>query len=133
MSARPPSAQLSSKILRSAIDQAPDAIVIADASGRVLYANAATEPLVGRPAADLIGRPFAVALPPGHAASSYRSVTKALREGRAWSGLKVVRRVDGMHLKVDLAVAPVRDVSGAVTHSLSIGRIRRTRRLLSSE
>ncbi|HLX34959.1 MAG TPA: PAS domain-containing protein [Candidatus Limnocylindrales bacterium] len=127
MSARPLTARLSSKLLRSAIDQAPDAIVIADASGRILYANAATEPLVGRPAADLIGRPFAVALPPGHAAASYRSVTNALREGRAWSGLKVVRRADGLHVRVDLAVSPVRDASGAVTHSLSIGRIRRTR------
>ncbi|HYN70307.1 MAG TPA: EAL domain-containing protein [Candidatus Eisenbacteria bacterium] len=118
-------ARLSAKILRTALDQAVDAIVIADATGRIVYANPATEPLVGQPAIDLIGRHFVVAVPEGDHAGSYESASEALGEGRSWSGVRVVRRTEGLHVEVDLVVSPVRESSGDVTHVLSIGRSRR--------
>jgi len=44
-------------------DELPDAVVVADGSGRVVELNAAAESLLGHPAGDLLGAPISVALP----------------------------------------------------------------------
>ena len=121
---RPP---LNATLLRTALDQAIDAVVITDVTGRIVYANAAIEQHVGQSAADLVGRHFIDALPPGDDARSYAPVSEALSEGRGWSGSRVLRTADGLHVRVDVVVSPVRDRSGTVTHVLSIARTPRER------
>jgi len=49
--------------LRSLAESSPDAILIADASGTLLFVNRAAGELFGHPAASLIGRPIVTLLP----------------------------------------------------------------------
>ena len=114
--------RLPARALRTALDQAVDAVVLTDAAGRIMYANAAIEGLVGQPAADLTGRHFIVALAAGDDARTYDVASAALSEGRSWSGSRMVRTADGLHAKVDIVASPVRDRAGAVTQVLSIAR-----------
>jgi PAS domain S-box-containing protein len=48
--------------LRAVLDLADEVVVIADATGHVVFANAAIERLVGRAPAEIVGRHFVVAL-----------------------------------------------------------------------
>jgi len=98
------------RILRAALDQAGDAVVVADAAGRIAYANPAVERHVGPGAAELIGR---------------HDIADSLAAGRAWSGSRLIRTPDGLHVRVELVVSPVVDSAGLVTHVLTIGRVPR--------
>jgi PAS domain S-box-containing protein len=108
--------------LRAALDQAVDAVVLTDAAGRILYANAAIEGFVGLPAADVTGRHFVVTLAEGDDARTYDDASAALSEGRSWSGSRVVRTADGRLVSAEIVASPVRDGTGAVTQVLSIAR-----------
>jgi PAS domain S-box-containing protein len=119
---RAPRPRVTARALRAAIDQAVDVVVLTDAAGRILYANAAIEGLVGRPASDLTGRHFIVALSEGDDARSYGSASATLSEGRSWTGSRVVPTGDGLHVNVEIVASPVRDETGAVTQVLAIAR-----------
>jgi PAS domain S-box-containing protein len=129
----PNAPRLSARTLRTALDQAVDAVVIADATGRIVYANAAIERHVGQPATDLIGRHFIVALAEGDDIAAYEPVSVALSEGRSWSGTRMLRTSLGLHIKVDIVASPVRDRSGVVTHILSIARSPREESLVAAD
>ena len=121
------------EILRAAIDQAAESIVIADLTGRIRYANAAAERLVGRPSSRILGRHFVVALAEGDDPSRYEEIARAVSSGRVWSGSHYGTLPDGSRITVDLMVSPVRDRAGSVVNILATGRQAVRRRTLDSE
>ncbi|HVY83445.1 MAG TPA: PAS domain-containing protein, partial [Steroidobacteraceae bacterium] len=54
---------LSAELVRSVLDSAPDAMIIIDASGSVIFANQQTTALFGYPAEAIIGRQVEMLLP----------------------------------------------------------------------
>jgi PAS domain S-box-containing protein len=112
--------------LAAAVEQAPDAIGIADAAGMLIYANPALSALAGRPVAELVGKPaFAMmgrgveesaarlweGLRAGHALGVYRGATGRIdrprrRPHRTTSGCG--RRDHSIHLLRARRDAPTR-------------------------
>jgi two-component system, LuxR family, sensor kinase FixL len=97
------------------LESVPDAMVVADESGTILYVNGVTERLFGWARADLLGRPVEVLLP-----ARFRAVHRLHRDGyhaapRArpmglgldLSGL----RGDGTEFAAEISLAPM-DVDG---------------------
>ena len=105
-----------------AIDQAAVGIVIADALGRVSYANAAVAELADLPVDRIRGRHFSTLIGPDIALADLDEIGDRVSGGNAWSGSLSSRRGDGSRLHLELTVSPVRDDDGAVTHSIALIR-----------
>ena len=104
----PPSAEL--------LEQAPDVIVLVDATGAIAYANGRVADVFGMAPGDLIGQPVEALVPPklrGQHAAQRRSYERdpGIRpmsdRSMALHGL----RADGSEFPVDIHLAPIR-VSG---------------------
>ena len=104
------------------MDQAAESVVVADATGRIVYANLAAERLVGRPRSELINRHFVVALAPGQDAAAYDDISTTVGRGETWNGTHVAQSPDGSVVATELVVSPVRDSAGRIANVVAIGR-----------
>lgn len=104
---------LSAEFVRSALEAAPDAMVIVDAAGTVLFANQQVTALFGYGPSELTGRPVEDLLP-----ERYRGRHSAHRDrfgtdGRVrpmGAGLQLfARRQDGTEFPVEISLSPLRD------------------------
>jgi two-component system, sensor histidine kinase len=102
---------LSSDLVRSVLDSAPDAMIIIDASGRILFANRQVEALFDHVAADILGQNVEILLPErfrqrhvGHR-SGYSGNVR-LRPMGAGLELFGMRR-DGSEFPVEISLSPI--------------------------
>lgn len=102
--------------LRRAVDQNPIGIVITDAAGSIEYANPPFERLSGYPLADLLGRNPRVLSSGETPRGTYAEMWSALRSGEEWRGVVRNRRRDGSVYVADLAIFPLRDEAGRISH-----------------
>jgi PAS domain S-box-containing protein len=102
---------LSSDLVRSVLESAPDAMIIIDGTGTVLFANQRVEALFGYGPADVVSRPVEMLLPErfrerhvvhrGHYAGSGRVRPMG-------AGLDLfARRKDGTEFPVEISLSPV--------------------------
>lgn len=66
---------------REAAEAAIDAIIFADASGHITYANPAAAALTGRERTEIVGRPITVLMPPEYRAAHEEGFARHLRTG----------------------------------------------------
>ena len=118
----PQSSPADDTLIRAAVDQAAGPIVIADALGRITYANAAVAALVGVPAARIRGRHFSSLMVSDLPIGDLEQIAARVAVGQTWSRPVLGRRRDGSRFHLDLLVSPVRDEHGAVTHSIALLR-----------
>src|SRR5687767_6328442 len=85
---------------RTGIDAAVDAIVFADANGRVTYANPATERLLGYERTELVGVPL-------------RTLVRGATPGTGAAELTAIRK-DGHRVTVELSISVHDDVVTAI-------------------
>jgi diguanylate cyclase (GGDEF)-like protein/PAS domain S-box-containing protein len=107
--------------LVSAIEEASDAVVIADGEGTIQYVNPAYTSMTGYSAGEVIGhnphreKPEAVA-------AFHQQVRETVGTGKVWRGEVANRRKDGSSYLEDITVAPVRDAGGATQRYIAIRR-----------
>lgn len=87
-------ANANSELFRRLVNDAGQAIRIADPKGRILFVNPAMLAMTGYAPADLDGRPF-TALMADPESDAAQEIARAYAEGRNWSGLLPIRRADG--------------------------------------
>jgi PAS domain S-box-containing protein len=94
-------------LFRTVLDSAPDAIILIDAGGRIVLANAQTESLFGYGAHELLGGPVDLLLPEERV--TRRATDQAGPRTRPLgAGLDVVaRRKDGTEFPVKIDLSPV--------------------------
>lgn len=104
---------LPSQLIESVLESAPDAIVISDASGRIVFTNRQVRALFDYAGEDLIGRPVEALLPErlrsahlGHRAQFI--TTPRIRPMGAGLELRARRR-DGSEFPVEVSLSPVRE------------------------
>ena len=110
------------RLQTSALEAADDGVVITDAHARIEWVNAAVtrmtdfqrEELVGRHATDL------VASDPIDELS--RHILSSLHAKKAWRGDVTARRKDGSTYPEHLAITPVLNQAGEVTHTVALKR-----------
>lgn len=97
-----------------------EAVLIADAAGRVVSVNRAFCAITGWRAEEVLGHPereFRSALQPE---SFYGDIERAIAESGRWSGTTWARRKDGELYRESRTVSCVRDDTGRVTHTVAI-------------
>ncbi len=103
-------------LLRSIIDALPEALVVADADGRIRQANPAASAMFRIPADELVGRPLGDPFPPPGAGEDAAQRIESL------SVVQPFRRNDGTAFMGETVVAPIVDDRGLVTGHVKLIR-----------
>ena len=101
------------ELARSALDAAPDAMIIIDASGVICFANRQVSALFGYPHADVIGKRVEYLMPERfrdrHVAHRERYIS-SVRMRPMGVGLDLCgRRQDGTEFPIEISLSPVKD------------------------
>src|SRR5581483_3144725 len=94
--------------LAAIIESSDDAIISKDLNGTVLTWNAGAERVYGYSAAEAIGMPMRMLLPPQRATEE-DEILQQLRRGERVSHFETTRvRKDGKEIHVSLTISPIR-------------------------
>ena len=115
-------AHAAERLLRIAIEQLPDSIVITDQQGRIVYVNAGFTSMTGYTAAEAMGRdPRELKRVDGEDATE-AAMRAILDGGEGWIGRLTSRKKSGEVYFEHAVIMPVRDARGAITNHVAIGR-----------
>jgi PAS domain S-box-containing protein len=108
--------------LAALVDSSDDAIVSKTLEGCIQSWNAAAERLFGYSAAEVIGKPIMIIVPPELEAEE-RQILNRLKRGERIDHFETVRITkDGRRVPVSLTVSPVRDPQGVIVGASKIAR-----------
>jgi PAS domain S-box-containing protein len=108
--------------LAALVDSSDDAIVSKTLEGRIQSWNAAAERLFGYTAAEAIGKPIMMIVPPELQAEE-RQILERLKRGERIDHFETVRIAkSGRRIPVSLTVSPVRDPQGVIVGASKIAR-----------
>ncbi len=82
------------RVFQAVVDNAPDAILLADGGSRIFYANRAAHTILGYEGG-LVGQPLDVLIPPDLEATQARAISEAVAVQGIWHGIAPQRRRDG--------------------------------------
>jgi PAS domain S-box-containing protein len=108
--------ELAQDLLGRLIEAAPDAMLVADAQGRLVFVNAQTERLFGYRRDELLGRPMEILIPERFRASHVGKRDAFGKHPQArpmGSGLELFgRRKDGSEFAVEVSLSPLETEHG---------------------
>jgi PAS domain S-box-containing protein len=97
----------------------PDAVIYADAEGKILFWNQGAERIFGFSQAEALGQPLDIIIPENLRARHHAGHAKTMRTGETRYGagetLAVpALRKDGSRISVEFTIVPFRDAAGAM-------------------
>ncbi len=104
----------------TALDTAANAVVITDASGRVVWANPAFTAQSGYTMGEIVGQDLRLLKSGRHEPEFYRQLWATVVAGKTWRGDVTNRRKDGTLYVDEHTITPVRSKEGVVTHFVTI-------------
>ena len=107
-------------LFRRVFDASNQSIVISDAMGRGLYQNRAHELAMGYSDEEIIGKPFAHALPQDVASTMWAEVKLAIAKEGAWEGPVPFRRKDGSEFMTSSHIGSIRDAQGSIQYVFNL-------------
>jgi PAS domain S-box-containing protein len=108
--------------LATIVEASEDAVVSRTLDGRILTWNRGAERIYGYPAAEAVGRPITMLIPPGRE-SEFERFNASLRRGESTRYFETARRrKDGSEIAVAVTVSPLRDGENRIVGAASIAR-----------
>ena len=108
--------------LRAIVDSCDDAIVSKDLNGIIKSWNKGAERVFGYTAAEAIGKPITLIIPPD-LLEEEPVILERLKRGERVDHFETIRvRKDGSRVNISLSVSPVRDDAGRITGASKIAR-----------
>jgi len=109
-------------LMEAIVESSDDAIISKDLNGIITSWNDGAKRLFGYVAAEVIGKPVTILIPPGRA-DEEPYILERIRRGEKVDHYETVRRrKDGSEVDISLTVSPVRDKSGKVIGASKIAR-----------
>ncbi|UZQ56061.1 PAS domain-containing protein [Trichothermofontia sichuanensis B231] len=110
-----------SRLQSAALEAAANAIVITDRQGVIQWCNPAFTRLTGYTFADAINHKPGELVKSGlNPPALYEQLWATILAGQVWSGELINRRKDGSTYTEEMAIAPVFDEQGTITHFVAI-------------
>jgi PAS domain S-box-containing protein len=104
--------------LREFYEASPDAIIVVDQAGHILFANSRVEPLLGYRPQELVGQPHNVLMPARYHDTHTAHIDRFMREPATrmmGAGLALVAsRKDGSEFKTEISLSPYQAPNGPV-------------------
>jgi PAS domain S-box-containing protein len=108
--------------LAAIVESSEDAILSKNLDGIILTWNRAAEKLYGYAAAEVVGRPVSLLVPPERP-GEVAAILEQIRRGERVEDYETVRlRKDGTRIDVSVSISPTPDAAGRVTGSSVIAR-----------
>jgi PAS domain S-box-containing protein len=108
--------------LAAIVESSEDAIIGKDLSGIVTSWNEGAERLFGYTAAEIVGKPLALLVPPDHP-DELPQLLERIKRGERVEHFETVRmRKDGSRIDVSLTISPVKDAEGQIVGASKIAR-----------
>jgi diguanylate cyclase len=107
-------------LLERALEAISNAIFITDASGRIVWSNAAFTELSGYSADEALGRTPAFLKSGVQDSEFYTALWNTIRAGRVWQSEVVDRHRSGALFVVDETITPLFDARGQISHYIAI-------------
>ncbi len=104
----------------TALQEAGNAVVLADSQGAILWVNRAFTHMTGYAAEEAIGRNPRILRSGEQDAAFYRLLWNTITAGEVWHGEIVNRKKDGSLYPEEMTIAPVRSQSGTISHFVAI-------------
>lgn len=108
------------------VQDAPDAIVVADASGKITLWNAGAERLFGFSAAEAVGQALDLIIPEAQRARHWEGYRHVMRTGATKYGTRLLRvpaiRKDGSRFSIAFTVGLLKAAAGSVEGIFAILR-----------
>jgi diguanylate cyclase (GGDEF)-like protein/PAS domain S-box-containing protein len=114
------SALSSEALLHYALAGAANAVMIADASPRIVWVNEAFSRLCGYAPHELLGNSPNILNSGMQSKSFYALLWQTILSGKAWRGIITDRRKDGSLYTVDETITPLMNEQGVITHYIAI-------------
>jgi PAS domain S-box-containing protein len=108
--------------LAAIVESSDDAIISESLAGIIVSWNLGAERLYGYAAAEVIGRPMAILLPPDRPDAPAELLGRLRRGERIEPYETVGRRKDGQEIHVSLTLSPVRDATGSLVAASVVAR-----------
>ncbi|MBR9990848.1 MAG: PAS domain S-box protein [Gemmatimonadetes bacterium] len=109
------------RLRSAALEAVPNAILITDPEGLIEWVNPAFTRSYGYSFDEVAGRnPRDVIKAGVQNEEFYRDLWQTILSGETWAGLIVNRRKDGTLLEEDMAITPLRDSAGRITHFIAV-------------
>lgn len=114
------------KLMEQVLDNAPDAILIADKEGIIRYWNSGAETLFGQTAAEAVGESLDLIIPENLRGRHWEGYGRVMATGETkyQTGLLAApgQRKDGSRVSLEFSMVLLRDASGALQGVASIMR-----------
>jgi PAS domain S-box-containing protein len=106
--------------LATAVEQAADAVVIADHLGNVQYVNPGFGLMTGYSREEVTGKTLGFLENDEHDRASWESMLDSVVKGEVWQGRVVGKRKDAGPLHAILTISPVRDTDGEIRNFVGV-------------
>ena len=114
--------QKSRNLLAIAVEQAAEAIIITDQTGRIVYLNPVFETITGYTREDTIGRNPRILKSGKQDEEFYHRMWTELTAGRVFRCRMINKRKDGILYKEESTISPVLSMTGKTTHYVAVKR-----------
>ena len=108
--------------LATAIEQAAEAILIADSDGTITYVNPAFQRITGYSREESIGANPRFLRSGKHDTGFYRAMWETISSGTVWRGHFVNRKKDGTLFEEEATISPIKDESGRIVNYVAVKR-----------
>ena len=118
--------ELSPSLFQRIVEEMPEAVIISDRAGAIVYWNRAAEMMFGHSAGEAMGQSLDLIIPERFRArhwAGYRTVmsTGVTRYGRELLAVPAIRK-DGSRISLEFSIALVRDDGGELAGAAAIIR-----------
>lgn len=108
--------------LAAIVDWSDEAIISKDLDGRIITWNRGAEDLFGYAAAEILGKPIAILIPPDRLDEENEILARIRRGERVWPYDTLRRRKDGRLVPVAISVSPIKRADGRIVGASKIAR-----------
>jgi two-component system, cell cycle sensor histidine kinase and response regulator CckA len=108
--------------LATAVEQASESVIIADAEGTIEYVNPSFERVSGHARSEALGKNLRFVQGQMQDESFHESLWSTIQKGNVWKGHMINKRPDGRECVEEASITPIRNAANQIIHYVVVKR-----------